>query len=160
MKQWMSLLILAIVLAMATGCESMPYFKRPAATPPPDSDLYEPTSPAPAPPGTALPMAAEQRFRDVPLPTGLKEDANRSFVYQDAATAIGRMVYTTKAGMNELAQFYIQECPAADWELKHVIEAEGKELVFHKPGKQLIVQVRDLGVVRGRTLILTMTPTQ
>lgn len=153
-------ILMAIVVLAFVGCESMPSFGRSAPAVPPDSDLLGPSGSTSTPAASGLAVSPEQRFKDVPLPAGLKEDPNRSFVYQDASLAIGRMVYTTKAGMNELANFYIQECPAADWELKHTIEVEGKELVFEKPGKRLVVTVKDLGMVRGRVLILTMTPAQ
>lgn len=105
-----------------------------------------------------LRLSAEQRFSDIPLPHGLKAAPERTFVYETADLAVGRTVYKSKSSVNELAQFYIDECPAADWELERLIEAEDVTLLFRKPGKQLTVMIRDLGLVRSRLLILTMTP--
>ncbi len=153
------LVLMLTILALVLGCESIPGFKTTSPALPPDSDLLN-SSGSTSTGVSGLAVSPEQRFKDVPLPVGLKEVPERSFVYQDASTAIGRMVYKTKAGMNELANFYVQECPAADWELKHTTEAGAKELVFEKPGKRLVVTVKDEGFVRGRILILTMTPTQ
>lgn len=108
---------------------------------------------------TGLPMSTQQRFPDVPLPANVVEDRERSFVYESTDVKIGRMVYTTKATVAEIAQFYIREAPAASWTPERVMEANGAELLFVKPGKRLTVAIEDLGTVRGRRLILLMVPT-
>jgi len=46
-----------------------------------------------------------------------KEDADRSYVYESASLQIGRMVYNIHADPNDIANFYIQECPAAGWKV-------------------------------------------
>jgi len=68
------------------------------------------------------------------------------------------MVYTTKADVNDLAQFYIRECPAADWELLTVVQADGAELTFRKQQEQLVIKITGLGVTRGNELVLNLTP--
>lgn len=153
----------AIMLA-SVGCQTFENpFRRRTAQPP--AELLEPAgaspaaaaeSPPPIQPG--LPLSPNQRFSDVPLPQGLTEDADKTFVYEDRSLQVGRMVYTSRAPMNDLAQFYIRECPTANWKLQNVIQADGQILNFSKPGKVLQVIVRDLGVAKGRQLILTITP--
>lgn len=157
--------ILVLAGAVASGgCQSMglenPFQRRSApAAEMVDDPGAPPTSAEAPPPGEpGLPLSPSQRFADVPLPQGVKEDLDKTFVYEDRNLQIGRMVYTTRVGVNELAQFYIRECPAGGWALRNNIQAVGQELHFTKPGKRLTVFVRDLGPAKGRQLILTVTP--
>ena len=106
-----------------------------------------------------LTPAPDQRFPDVPLPVDLKEDTARTYVYQAPGIEVGRMVYATKAPVNDLAQFFIRECPTEDWKLDSVTQAEnGVQLIFNKPGKRLEVMVKELGMGRARELVLHLTP--
>ncbi|MCC6491164.1 MAG: hypothetical protein IT364_26990 [Candidatus Hydrogenedentes bacterium] len=155
--------VLVMGLCVLSGCQTGNPFAK-SSTPPP-AELMEPADTAPptaepytAPPETGLALSPSQRFADVPLPQGAKEDPEKTFVYEDKTVQVGRMVYTSKASLNELAQFYIRECPAADWKLQNVIQADGADLLFLKAGKRLKVNVRDLGITKGRQLILTVTP--
>ena len=142
------------------GCESMPWQQREEL--PPVELLEEEgeapgVTPPPVPEG-GLALATDQRFDDIPLPVGVNEDPSRTYVYESKELQIGRMVYTTKASVAELAQFYIEECPAADWTLESVLEAEGAHLVFLKPDKRLEVTIREQGVGRPQLLVLNLTP--
>ena len=102
---------------------------------------------------------ADRRFPDIPLPPGAREDLQRTYVYESGAIQIGRMVYSVKAPVNEVAQFYIEQAPRNQWVLESVMQAEGAQLLFTKPGKRLQVYIRDSGVTkRGVELILHMTP--
>lgn len=107
--------------------------------------------------GPGLAMSTEQRFKDIPLPVGLTEEPDMTFVYQSEDFGVGRMAYSTRASMTELAQFFIDECPAADWKRTAVVETDGIELEFEKPGKRLNIKVRDRGL-RGRLLFITLLP--
>lgn len=129
-----------------------------AEMPPPSSTAAPSAEPGPPPPEPGLAISPTQRFADVPLPVGAKEDAEKTFVFEDQKLQIGRMVYTTRASVNELAQFYINEAPNGGWKLVNNIQAGGQELQFTKAGKRLTVIVRDLGVSKGRQLWLTVTP--
>lgn len=102
---------------------------------------------------------ADRRFPDIPLPPGAREDIQRTYVYESGTIQIGRMIYTVKAPLNEVAQFYIQHAPRDGWALDSVMQAEGALLLFTKPGKRLTVSIRDTGMTkRGVELILHMTP--
>jgi hypothetical protein len=145
------------------GCQSqnmpsMPW-QRSQNTHPPVELLDDTPTGTPAPPvQEGLGLSPTQRFKDVPLPDGVRADNDRSYIYEDATLEIGRMVYTSRSSVNELAQFYIQQCPAAGWTLDRVLQAEGAHLHFSKPGKRLEVIIRSLGVGRSQELILHLTP--
>jgi hypothetical protein len=152
-----------IVCAVAVlGCQTNNPFAK-SSTPPPaelmdNGSTVSPSASSAPPPEPGLALSASQRFADVPLPQKVTEDFEKTFVYEDANIQIGRMVYTTKASVSELAQFYIRECPTANWKLQNVIQADGADLLFLKSNKRLKVTVRDLGITKGRQLILTVTP--
>jgi hypothetical protein len=114
---------------------------------------------APVVPEPGLQLSTEQRFKDIPLPMGLKEDLDRTFVYESSALQVGRMVYTSRGSIYDLTQFFLRECPTAGWKLQTVLESErGKTAVFTKPGKRLEVSVLGIGMPQGRRVTLTLTP--
>lgn len=152
--------ILVAVVACTAGCQSNPFKKQPPA-PPADLELEGTdarVSGSPAVPEPGLKLSPQQRFKDVPLPEGLKEDTERTFVYESPAIEIGRMVYTCRKNPAELAQFYIRECPTAGWELDSVVQADVITLNFLKPDKKLRVTITDLGIGRGTELVLLLIP--
>lgn len=146
----------SILVLMTAGCESLSGKKAkpgPAAPMDEQSGVVAPTI------QQGLPLSTQQRFSDVPLPAGLKKDTIASYVYESDTLQIGRMVYRSKAKVNELANFYISECPAADWQRESVREGERVTLVFRKPGKRLVVEIREEGKLhRKRVLELNLTP--
>jgi len=160
--RWIVLLMVA--MAVLPACKSgMPWQQKsnqPVAEPVDQSAAKDTKEPYQAPvvesPGLAL--SPEQRFKDIPLPVGLKEDLDRTFVYQSSTLEVGRMVYSTRASVYDLAQFFLKECPTAGWKLRNVLEAEGKTLVFMKSGKELEIVVLPLGVTVGRRVSITLRP--
>ena len=153
--------VLVVALALpACNTSNMPTLSwgRKAA---PDQQPIEPIDTAvtpvnPPPPG--LQLASEQRFKDIPLPVGLTEDLERSFVYEAAKLQIGRMVYSSRSSIQDLANFFLRECPTAQWTLEKVLEGGTKTLLFTKPGKRLEVIVQEMGMAKGRRVIVTLTP--
>ncbi len=152
--------ILVIAGMLLTGCQTIQEHlpKRKTAEPVELEPLDTAGEPAPTLPEPGLQLNTEQRFADVPLPVDVKPDEARTFVYESTSLQVGRMVYLSKASTTELAQFYIREAPSADWLLENVVEADGAELVFTKPGKRLTVTIRKLSAGRGRLLTLTLIP--
>jgi hypothetical protein len=151
----------AAALVLLTACETMPWDRRSSSS----GDVMagdgtadtSMEAPIVAPPG--LQLSAESRFADVPLPSGVREDRERTYVYESKTVQIGRMVYTLRASVADVAQFYIRECPVSGWKLERSLQADGAELLFEKPGKRLEVIVRDIGLARGGTsLVLHLTP--
>ena len=163
-------MVVMIAVVILSGCQSMPWQKK---EPMPPVELLDdapkggapvgaPASQAPAAEAvkpSGLELSTAQRFKDVPLPMKAKEDAERSYVYESAALQVGRMVYNIHANPNDIANFYIAECPAAGWKLDNAQQALGNTyLLFTKPGKRLEVTVQPLGMGRGERLILHMVP--
>lgn len=152
-----TILCLAAVLTL-TACQSNP-FQRQSPAPVElsgDKDVGREVGPLPEP---GLALSPDQRFSDVPLPIGLKENRERSYVYESASIQIGRIVYTSRASINELTHFFLRECPTAGWELTSLRQAAGRtEMLFEKAGKRLEITVGNRGFGRGRELIINLTP--
>jgi hypothetical protein len=154
-------------LAGITGCETMPFQKKDNSVPGVESDGSsasiiqgsEPMEPL-DPIATGLPLATTQRFPDLPLPLGVKEDLDRTYVFESSGFRVGRMVYNTRDAVADVAQFYIRECPIADWKLNSAVQAEGVQLQFLKGGEKLDVNVRGGSVSKGTELILHLTPSE
>ncbi len=69
------------------------------------------------------------------------------------------MVYTTKHPVTEVAQFYIEEAPKSNWKLLSVMQAEGAQLAFEKPGKRMWVSVQETGTFgRKSSLVINLIP--
>ena len=154
--------VLAGVVACTMGCQSMDNpFRRESPAPPADLELegHEArVSQTPAASEPGLKLSPQQRFADVPLPEGVKENAERTFVYEGRGLQIGRMVYTTRKKAADLAQFYVRECPTAGWQLDNIVQADVITLNFSKPDKSLRVTITNLGMARGRELVLLLVP--
>ncbi|MCP4643943.1 MAG: hypothetical protein GY851_26100 [bacterium] len=159
MRRAVALVLLAglTLTACQTQQVNWRFWERPSSDVPPE--LMEPGDVPidPLPPEPGLQLSTEQRFPDVPLPLGAKQD-DRTYVYQSSDLRIGRMVYSSRSSVQELANFFIRECPAADWILDSVVQSEGAELRFNKNGERLVVKISELGVARGREFELHLTP--
>ena len=105
-----------------------------------------------------LQSSLQKRFSDLPLPVGVVEDFDRTYIFESKNLQIGRMVYRIKATVSEVARFYIRETARNGWHLDSVLQADGAELVFRKPGKRLQVMIRETGIARGSLLIIHLTP--
>jgi len=144
------------ILLTASACQTNPFQRNTSSPTVGDDGTFEEV---PAE-DQGLALSPDQRFADVPLPVGVSEEMDRTFVYESSSVQVGRMVYATKSSVSELVAFYLREAPLTNWELQSVVQADGAELVFTKPDKKLTVTVRDLGLTRGRRLILTLVPDQ
>lgn len=149
--------ILCACLAMA-GCKSTPFQR--SSNPP--VELLDESAKKSAPVSVSgLAASPQRRFKDIPLPNGLREDTQSTFVYDSKSVKIGKMVYTSKASVNELAQFYISNAPNSDWRLLSTTQADDSiSLFFEKPGRRLNVDVKRRGIGRGNVLILTYLPAE
>jgi hypothetical protein len=149
----------ALISVLLVGCQSVKWpWSKDSSMPVASTDTTGTATDAPLVPEPGLATSPEQRFSDLPLPMGVKQDADRSFVYESNTLQIGRMVYTCKSSVNEISQFFIRECPSANWKLQNVTEAGGTQLIFTKPDRRLTVVVQNLGVARGRQITLLLVP--
>ena len=103
--------------------------------------------------------SASQRFKEVPLPMNLREDTERTFVYDSKNTQVARMVYYSKDSLRDLAQFYIRQTKDSGWKLISTTQVdESVTLLFNKPGRRMDVNVSRQGVGRSNQLVILYLP--
>lgn len=154
----MKYIAVAMVAALTTltGCQTSPFQK---SDDPPVELLDDKTSGDVQIREPGLIPAMARRFRDVPLPQGLREDTDRSFVYDSKTTQVARMVYSTKDSISELAQFYIRQAPTEGWKLVSTTQVDKSvNLLFTKPGRRLDVKASRQRVGRSNQLVILYLP--
>ena len=100
---------------------------------------------------TGIPLAPDFRIADIPIPAGFEFTRDASFVFQNSAMDVGRIQYTGKEQIEDVAQFYLDEMARYNWTLVNVTEYRTIMLFFEKPDKTC--QVLLSPKVRGATLI-------
>ncbi|MCF6286922.1 MAG: hypothetical protein L3K26_17295 [Candidatus Hydrogenedentes bacterium] len=151
-----SIFIAGITILSLAGCETTP-FKR-SDDPPVEllNDKGEATAPV-AEPGLTPAMA--RRFKDVPLPSGLREDTEQTFVFDSKATQVARMVYYTKDSLRDLAQFFIKRAPEEGWKVVSTTQVDDSvNLLFAKTGRRMDVNINRQGVGRSNRLVILYLP--
>ena len=146
----------AILLVFVTGCETTPFQKK--SDPPVEllDDKGESAGPG-AEPGLAPALA--RRFKEVPIPQGLREDQDRTFVYDSKSTQVARMVYYTKDSLSDLARFYHKYAPEQGWKLVSPTQVDQSvSRLFPKPGRRLDVSASRQGVGRNNKLVILYLP--
>ena len=146
----------ATLMLVLTGCETTPFQKK--SDPPVEllDDKGASDAPAAAP---GLAPALSRRFKEVPIPQGLREDQDRTFVYDSKSTQVARMVYYTKDSLADLARFYHKYAPEQGWTLVSTTQVDQSvSLLFTKPGRRLDVSASRQGVGRNNKLVILYLP--
>jgi len=151
MKRSLGTLIVAAVALSACQSGSGPFSKSGGGS---SSDL-----PPELATTSVVPAMAVTRFSDVPLPSNVSEVMERSYIYESHTLQIGRMVYETPHDVGKVAQFYIEEAPKHNWHLTNVLEANGTQLMFEKPGKRMWLNITPRGLTNRRAeLVINLVP--
>lgn len=82
-----------------------------------------------------MPLAADFRIADLPMPADFDFDREHSFVFQNSRMDVGRIQYKGKASIEDVAQFYLDEMTNYNWVLVNVTEHGSIMLFFEKPDK-------------------------
>ena len=98
-----------------------------------------------------IPLAPAFRIADIPIPAGFSYDRDHSYVYQDSEVEVGKVLYSGKEPIGEVAQFYSDEMPRYNWTLLNMIEEGNIAMQFEKEGKACRVLLTPKA--GGRTLI-------
>ena len=143
--------VLLVAILTLTACQSDSYSKQGAT----NAATVSGTAASP------LPAMTRTRFSDVPLPEGVKEDIERSYVYENATLQVGRMIYEVDSSSTNVAQFYIVEAPKHGWQLVSMLQSGGAQMMFQKPGKEMWVVVTPKGMMSKNTrLVVHVIPTE
>jgi hypothetical protein len=139
------------------GCETTPFQKKDDKPPVELLDDNGGGAPTIADPGLAPALA--RRFKEVPIPQGLNEDQETTFVYDSKSTQVARMVYYTKDSLADLARFYLKYAPEEGWKQVSTTQVDQSvSLLFTKPGRRLDIQASRQGVGRSNKLVILYLP--
>ena len=139
-KPWLS----ASLVAVLTGCS-----------------MFSPSTPlAPssrASEGPALDKAQAQQFTDIPIPAGARMDLERTLILGPRETWIGRLVFTSGAGPNDLFDFYNRELPRFGWTGITAVRAGTSVLSFSRAERIATVQISRT-TLGGSEVLVTISP--
>lgn len=82
-------------------------------------------------------------FEDVLLPTALKVDKNRSFVYQSPEFTAGVLVLTGRVEPNSLIQFFDNNMAKDNWRLVSSFKSPRTMMFFDKPTRSCIINITE-----------------
>jgi len=103
-----------------------------------------------------IPLAANFRITDIPIPAEFEFDRDNSFVFQNSMIDVGRIRYNGKQDITDVAQFYLDEMPRYNWTLVSVSELRTITLYFEKEDKSC--QVLLMPKVRGTLVDISFFP--
>ena len=134
----------ACLVAMLSGC-SMFSSSTPLA---PSSRASE---------GPALDKTQAQQFTDIPIPSGARMDLERTLILGPRETWIGRLVFTSSAGPNDLFDFYNRELPRFGWSGITAVRAGTSVLSFSRAERIATVQISRT-TLGGSEVLVTISP--
>jgi len=83
-------------------------------------------------------------FDDIPVPTKLSRDADRSFVYEAPGVTMGVITYTGYIKGDSLAKFFRNEMPKYEWQFLNAFSEGDKYLIsFIKSDKSCMISVEE-----------------
>jgi hypothetical protein len=107
---------------------------------------------------SAFPPAAAARFDDVPIPEGLKMQHESSFVFESEQLQIAYLIYEGRMTPEEVAQFFLDTLPNANWTLVNVLQYNDITITLRKPDKDLVIHISPRRT-RGCVAKISLTPT-
>lgn len=107
--------------------------------------------------GPALDKAQAQQFTDIPIPSGARMDLERTLILGPRETWIGRLVFTSSAGPNDLFDFYNRELPRFGWTGITAVRAGTSVLSFSRGERIATVQISRT-TLGGSEVLATISP--
>jgi len=101
---------------------------------------------------STLPVTAELRFSDVPVPVGFKLLKDRSFVFQTESTRVALLKYAGRAKLPDLVDFFREQMSLYNWELLNIVEYEKSVLNFARSRQTCIVTIESKGMKKIVTI--------
>lgn len=107
--------------------------------------------------GPALDKTQAQQFTDIPIPSGARMDLDRTLILGPRETWIGRLVFTSSAGPNDLFDFYNREMPRFGWTGITAVRAGTSVLSFSRGERIATVQISRT-TLGGSEVLVTISP--
>jgi hypothetical protein len=104
-----------------------------------------------------IPLAPDFRIADIPVPAGFQYDREHSYVFQNSAIEVGKLLYEGKEKIGKVGQFYLNEMPRYGWTLLNMTETETIIMLFDKEGKSCVVTLGPR-TPRGSVITISFNP--
>ena len=98
-----------------------------------------------------------QQFTDIPIPAGARMDLDRTLILGPRDSWIGRLVFTSGAGPNDLFEFYNRELPRFGWAGITAVRAGTSVLSFQRGERVATVQITRT-TLGGSEVLVTISP--
>jgi hypothetical protein len=105
----------------------------------------------------AADKAQAAQFTDIPIPSGARMDLDRTLVLGPRDNWIGRLVFTSAAGPNDLFEFYGRELPRFGWAGVTAVRAATSVLSFTRGERVATVQIART-TLGGSEVLVTISP--
>jgi len=102
---------------------------------------------------SALEVAANNRFSDIPVPAGFKELTTESYSFEAAGTRVGMLKYRGKATSEQLAFFYKEQMALQNWNFLNIVEYGESLLNFDKEAETCNILLQP----KGSATLITIT---
>lgn len=100
-----------------------------------------------------------QQLDGAPLPSGATIDSKNSIIFGEGELWTGRVEITTALKPEDVVKFFINEYPAAGWNLLSSTKSQISILIFVGKNKTLTVEVSEQSVLgSGSKVTLTSAP--
>ena len=106
--------------------------------------------------GAAMDKAQAAQFTDIPVPAGARMDLDRTLVLGPRDNWIGRLVFTSSAGPNDLFEFYARELPRFGWTAITAVRA-GTSVLSHARGERIATVQISRTTLGGSEVLLTIS---
>ncbi len=124
-------LVVFVTLTMLVGCARL---KRGPA-----SRTEKPETAATQ--GSDAPEPVYYDFEDVLVPSELKEDQKRSFVYHAPGFTAGVLVLSGRVEMSSLVRFFENNMAKDNWRLLSLFKSPRTIMFFNKPNRSCIINI-------------------
>lgn len=97
------------------------------------------------------------QFTDIPIPSGARMDLDRTLVLGPRDSWIGRLVFTSAAGPNDIFEFYARELPRFGWTGITAVRAGTSVLSYTRGDRVATVQISRT-TLGGSEVLVTISP--
>jgi hypothetical protein len=96
-------------------------------------------------------------FTDIPRPSSASMDLDRTLIFGNADSWVGRLAFNSRLSNIELFDFYKQEMPRFGWEEVTSVRSTVSVLTYRRMDRVAMMQIKS-GTIYGSYVELTVSP--
>ncbi|MBT7332706.1 hypothetical protein HN799_05530 [Candidatus Woesearchaeota archaeon] len=107
--------------------------------------------------GSTETQAAFTSFPDMPLPTKVDLDMERTMIFGSGDAWFGRLSINTSFGANEMFDFYQEHLPGYGWQEVTSLRSATSVLTYTRQNRVATIQIQER-TIRGSEVTVTVSP--